>query len=154
MTLTSGVQSEVLDLLALALVFFIVGLVMSGSALDFWLITIIALVLGVDRFLDMCRTTLNVTGDLAGKIESPLYALLALEERHEPLPLLHRALEVGERLQHRDEAPARGLVVGVDLERLLVARCCVGRLMARFQVWYPSSRSTSSPVQRARIAAT
>ncbi len=32
--------------LALALVFFIVGLVISGSALDFWLITIIALVLG------------------------------------------------------------------------------------------------------------
>src|SRR6187549_1868777 len=32
--------------LALALVFFVVGLVMSGSALDFWLITIIALVLG------------------------------------------------------------------------------------------------------------
>src|SRR6201996_1422459 len=33
--------------LALALVFFIVGLVMSGSALDFWLITVIALALGV-----------------------------------------------------------------------------------------------------------
>src|SRR5512138_1443517 len=33
--------------LAAALVFFIVGLVISGSALDFWLITIIALVLGV-----------------------------------------------------------------------------------------------------------
>src|SRR5438045_4447295 len=33
--------------LAVALVVFIVGLVMSGSALDFWLITIIALVLGV-----------------------------------------------------------------------------------------------------------
>ena len=33
--------------LALALVFFIVGLVVSGSALDFWLITIIALLLGV-----------------------------------------------------------------------------------------------------------
>src|ERR1700716_3775152 len=32
--------------LAVALVVFIVGLVMSGSALDFWLITIIALVLG------------------------------------------------------------------------------------------------------------
>src|SRR6266849_3681882 len=32
--------------LALALVFFIVGLVVSGSALDFWLITIIALALG------------------------------------------------------------------------------------------------------------
>jgi NAD(P) transhydrogenase subunit beta len=33
--------------LALALVFFIFGLVRSGSAVDFWLITIIALVLGV-----------------------------------------------------------------------------------------------------------
>jgi NAD(P) transhydrogenase subunit beta len=33
--------------LAVALVFFIVGLVMSGSALDFWLITVIALMLGV-----------------------------------------------------------------------------------------------------------
>jgi len=33
--------------LAVALVVFVVGLVMSGSALDFWLITIIALVLGV-----------------------------------------------------------------------------------------------------------
>src|SRR6187401_959475 len=33
--------------LALALIFFIFGLVRSGSALDFWLITIIALVLGV-----------------------------------------------------------------------------------------------------------
>src|SRR5216683_621837 len=32
--------------LAVALVFFIVGLVMTGSAIDFWLITIIALVLG------------------------------------------------------------------------------------------------------------
>jgi len=32
--------------LGIALVVFIVGLVMSGSALDFWLITIIALVLG------------------------------------------------------------------------------------------------------------
>jgi len=33
--------------LALTLVFFIVGLVLTGSALDFWLITILALVLGV-----------------------------------------------------------------------------------------------------------
>src|SRR5260221_250846 len=33
--------------LALALLFFIVGLVLSGSAIDFWLITIIALALGV-----------------------------------------------------------------------------------------------------------
>jgi NAD(P) transhydrogenase subunit beta len=33
--------------LAVALVFFIVGLVISGSAFDFWMITIIALVLGV-----------------------------------------------------------------------------------------------------------
>ena len=28
----------------------------------------IALILGVDRFLDMCRTTLNVTGDLAAAV--------------------------------------------------------------------------------------
>jgi DAACS family dicarboxylate/amino acid:cation (Na+ or H+) symporter len=28
----------------------------------------LALVLGVDRFLDMCRTTLNVTGDLAAAV--------------------------------------------------------------------------------------
>ena len=27
-----------------------------------------ALILGVDRFLDMCRTTLNVTGDLAAAV--------------------------------------------------------------------------------------
>src|ERR1700751_3149627 len=33
--------------LALALVFFIVGLVLSGGAIDFWLVTIIALALGV-----------------------------------------------------------------------------------------------------------
>mgnify|MGYP002712059221 CR=1 FL=1 len=33
--------------LALALVFFIVGLVLSGSAFDFWMITILALALGV-----------------------------------------------------------------------------------------------------------
>src|SRR5712675_1675730 len=35
------------SVLALALVFFIVGLVVSGGALDFWLITLIALALGV-----------------------------------------------------------------------------------------------------------
>ncbi len=28
----------------------------------------IAIILGVDRFLDMCRTTLNVTGDLAAAV--------------------------------------------------------------------------------------
>jgi DAACS family dicarboxylate/amino acid:cation (Na+ or H+) symporter len=28
----------------------------------------LGLVLGVDRFLDMCRTTLNVTGDLAAAV--------------------------------------------------------------------------------------
>ena len=30
----------------------------------------IGLVLGVDRFLDMCRTTLNVTGDLVARARS------------------------------------------------------------------------------------
>jgi DAACS family dicarboxylate/amino acid:cation (Na+ or H+) symporter len=28
----------------------------------------LGLILGVDRFLDMCRTTLNVTGDLAAAV--------------------------------------------------------------------------------------
>ena len=28
----------------------------------------IGLILGVDRFLDMCRTTVNVTGDLVGAV--------------------------------------------------------------------------------------
>ena len=28
----------------------------------------IGVILGVDRFLDMCRTALNVTGDLAGAV--------------------------------------------------------------------------------------
>jgi DAACS family dicarboxylate/amino acid:cation (Na+ or H+) symporter len=28
----------------------------------------IGLILGVDRFLDMCRTALNVTGDLVGAV--------------------------------------------------------------------------------------
>jgi len=28
----------------------------------------IGLILGVDRFLDMCRTTVNVTGDLAAAV--------------------------------------------------------------------------------------
>jgi DAACS family dicarboxylate/amino acid:cation (Na+ or H+) symporter len=28
----------------------------------------VGLILGVDRFLDMCRTTLNVTGDLAAAV--------------------------------------------------------------------------------------
>jgi DAACS family dicarboxylate/amino acid:cation (Na+ or H+) symporter len=28
----------------------------------------IALILGVDRFIDMCRTAVNVTGDLVGTV--------------------------------------------------------------------------------------
>ena len=28
----------------------------------------IGMILGIDRFLDMCRTTLNVTGDLAAAV--------------------------------------------------------------------------------------
>ena len=38
----------------------------------------IALVLGVDRFLDMCRTTINVTGDLAAAV------VVAHQERSAP----------------------------------------------------------------------
>ena len=31
-------------------------------------LAVIGIVIGVDRFLDMCRTTLNVTGDLAAAV--------------------------------------------------------------------------------------
>ncbi len=45
----------------------------------------IGLILGVDRFLDMCRTTLNVTGDLAAAV---------VISRGEPTPLRpHESLE-------------------------------------------------------------
>ncbi len=40
----------------------------------------IALVLGVDRFLDMCRTTLNVIGDLVAAF------VISRGEEHEPAP--------------------------------------------------------------------
>ena len=50
---------------AVALVFFIVGLVRSGSALDFWLITIIALVLGV-FLLKEVRCGTNIEGFWCG----------------------------------------------------------------------------------------
>src|SRR5215218_5415462 len=46
--------------LALALVVFIVGLVMSGSALDFWLITVIALVLGALLIIPIDRAYMPV----------------------------------------------------------------------------------------------
>jgi DAACS family dicarboxylate/amino acid:cation (Na+ or H+) symporter len=41
----------------------------------------IGLILGVDRFLDMCRTTLNVSGDLAAAV------VVSRGERREPAPL-------------------------------------------------------------------
>ena len=49
---TAGVPAGSLPVVAMILV--MVGVPAEG----------IGLVLGVDRFLDMCRTTLNVTGDL------------------------------------------------------------------------------------------
>ena len=49
---TAGVPSGSLPVIAMILA--MVGVPPEG----------IALVLGVDRFLDMCRTVLNVTGDL------------------------------------------------------------------------------------------
>jgi DAACS family dicarboxylate/amino acid:cation (Na+ or H+) symporter len=39
------------------------------------------MILGVDRFLDMCRTTLNVTGDLAA-------AVVVSRGEHDPPPAL------------------------------------------------------------------
>jgi DAACS family dicarboxylate/amino acid:cation (Na+ or H+) symporter len=42
----------------------------------------IGLILGVDRFLDMCRTALNVTGDLA------IATMVSRGEEHVPAPVL------------------------------------------------------------------
>jgi len=42
----------------LAMILGLVGIPVEG----------IGLILGADRFLDMCRTTLNVTGDLAAAV--------------------------------------------------------------------------------------
>ena len=41
----------------------------------------IGLILGVDRFLDMCRTCVNVTGDLVGAV---------LIGKHEPASSFHQ----------------------------------------------------------------
>ncbi len=40
----------------------------------------IGIILGVDRFLDMCRTTLNVSGDLAAAV------VVSRGEAHPVLP--------------------------------------------------------------------
>lgn len=53
---TAGVPAGSLPVIAMILVTF--GIPVEG----------LALILGVDRFLDMCRTTLNVTGDLAAAV--------------------------------------------------------------------------------------
>ena len=57
---------------------------------------LIAIILGVDRILDMCRTTLNVTGDLTAATfvaRSEGYELL---KAHEP-PLVHAGVPATER---------------------------------------------------------
>lgn len=53
---TAGVPAGSLPVIAMILVTF--GIPIEG----------LALILGIDRFLDMCRTTLNVTGDLAAAV--------------------------------------------------------------------------------------
>ena len=53
---TAGVPSGSLPVIAMILVTF--GIPVEG----------LALILGIDRFLDMCRTTLNVTGDLVAAV--------------------------------------------------------------------------------------
>ena len=65
---TAGVPAGSLPVVALILA--MVGVPPEG----------IALVLGVDRFLDMCRTTLNVTGDLVAR------AVISRGEPPEPAP--------------------------------------------------------------------
>lgn len=53
---TAGVPAGSLPVIAMILVMF--GIPPEG----------LALIIGIDRFLDMCRTTLNVTGDLAAAV--------------------------------------------------------------------------------------
>ncbi|MDX1251506.1 MAG: dicarboxylate/amino acid:cation symporter [Gammaproteobacteria bacterium] len=53
---TAGVPAGSLPVIAMILVMF--GIPAEG----------LALILGIDRFLDMCRTTLNVSGDLAAAV--------------------------------------------------------------------------------------
>ena len=64
---TAGVPAGSLPVVALILA--MVGVPPEG----------IGLVLGVDRFLDMCRTTLNVTGDLTAAV------VISRGEEHEPV---------------------------------------------------------------------
>lgn len=66
---TAGVPAGSLPVIALILG--MVGVPPTG----------IGLVLGVDRFLDMCRTTLNVTGDL---VAATVVSAGETEERPEP----------------------------------------------------------------------
>jgi DAACS family dicarboxylate/amino acid:cation (Na+ or H+) symporter len=59
---------------------------------------LIAIILGVDRILDMCRTTLNVTGDITAATyvaRSEGYQLLT---RHEPA-IVHAGVPVAERAE-------------------------------------------------------
>ncbi len=65
---TAGVPAGSLPVVALILA--MVGLPPEG----------IGLILGIDRFLDMCRTTLNVTGDLAAAV------VVSRGEKHDPDP--------------------------------------------------------------------
>jgi DAACS family dicarboxylate/amino acid:cation (Na+ or H+) symporter len=64
---TAGVPAGSIPVVALILG--MVGIPVEG----------IGLILGVDRFLDMCRTTLNVTGDLAAAV------VVSRGERHDAL---------------------------------------------------------------------
>jgi DAACS family dicarboxylate/amino acid:cation (Na+ or H+) symporter len=66
---TAGVPAGSLPVVAMILG--MVGIPVEG----------IGMILGVDRLLDMCRTTLNVTGDLA--------AAVVVSRGEEPLPPLH-----------------------------------------------------------------
>jgi Na+/H+-dicarboxylate symporter len=71
---TAGVPAGSLPVVAMILV--MVGVPAEG----------IGLILGVDRFLDMCRTTLNVTGDLA------LATIVSRGEQDEAEPLVEEGL--------------------------------------------------------------
>ena len=96
----------------------------------------IALVLGVDRFLDMCRTTLNVTGDL---VAAQVISAAEPDRRTRPArrPLMTRmrnpgVLEFGREILH-DEARALDALadgLGVEFERAVgLILDCPGKLI-------------------------
>ena len=67
----------------------------------------IGLILGVDRFLDMCRTTLNVTGDLAAAVVVSGERLKSLSTEQQRRAVHQRAGLFQERFVAREQRQPR-----------------------------------------------